>query len=299
NTMTHPLFNDFFQGTARSFLRRTIRQALDEDGPDLTSDALFDPEEPLVARVVSKEEAVLAGLPIIPLVLDGACAGNTSCSLDFQVREGALVTKDGVVVDIQGPARVLLKAERVLLNFVSHLSGVATLTSSFVQRLQGSRTRLLDTRKTLPGLRYPEKYAVLVGGGVNHRLDLAGMLMLKYNHIDRAGSISLAVERLRRRYPDCPPIEVECRTRQEVEEAVRCAVDRIMLDNMDPASMTEALSLIPGTIESEISGGVTLDNVAALGGLGADFISVGCITNSARAVDLSMRLGPDRNGSAP
>jgi len=166
---------------------------------------------------------------------------------------------------------------------------VATATASYAQKLSGTRTRLLDTRKTLPGLRYPEKYAVRVGGGCNHRMNLSEMLMLKDNHIDRAGSITQAVGLLRVAYDRCPPIEVECRTLAEVREAAGLGVERIMLDNMDLKTMAEALRMVPPTTETEVSGGVNMESIESIARLGPDFISVGALTHSAPALDLSMR----------
>ena len=189
------------------------------------------------------------------------------------------------------------RAERVILNVVSHLCGIATLTRRYVQALEGTGVRLLDTRKTMPGLRYPDKYAVLCGGGHNHRRNLAEMLMLKDNHIDAAGSITGAVQALRARYNPCPPIEVECRNCDEVREAVACKVERIMLDNMSPDRLPEALELVPSSIETEVSGGVSLDTIRdyamASPRRKPDFISVGRITHSAVTADLSMRIAKE------
>jgi nicotinate-nucleotide pyrophosphorylase (carboxylating) len=185
-----------------------------------------------------------------------------------------------------------------MLNFITHISGIANLTARYVKELEGSGTRLLDTRKTLPGLRYPEKYGVLVGGGVNHRFSLEDMLMLKDNHIDAAGGITPAVARLRETCANELPIEVECRGLEEVREAVACGVRRVMLDNMtgngDGSDLVQALALIPEHIEVEISGGVSLENIAALAvpdlPRKPDFISVGRLTHSAPAADFSMRI---------
>jgi nicotinate-nucleotide pyrophosphorylase (carboxylating) len=188
-----------------------------------------------------------------------------------------------------------LRAERVILNIVARLCGIATLTSRYVRALDGTNTRLLDTRKTQPGMRGLDKYAVAVGGGVNHRFSLADMLMLKDNHIDAAGSITGAVARLRAASAGLP-LEVECRTPAEVAEAAACKADRIMLDNMDDALLAESLALIPPDIEAEISGNVTLETIRALALIGdrrPDFISVGRITHSAPIADLSMRLAPE------
>ncbi len=283
-------FDSFFQGPALDFLLQGIDMALEEDGPDLTSQAVFAPEEALQATVVAKAQGIIAGLPLIAFVLEGAGPSGHEARTQLLVAEGSRVASGQEICHVQGPARLLLKAERVILNYLTHLSGIATMTSSFVQALGQSRTQLLDTRKTLPGLRYPEKYAVLLGGGRNHRLNLGDMLMLKDNHIDQAGSVTQAVQKLRDRYQPCPPIEVECRTQKHVQEAVDAQVERIMLDNMDSKEIAACLTMIPQNIESEISGGVTMENISQLGSLGADFISVGCLTNSAPVLDLSMKL---------
>ncbi|MEF2144520.1 MAG: carboxylating nicotinate-nucleotide diphosphorylase [Desulfovibrionaceae bacterium] len=286
------LFETFFEKESRLFLLASIRMALSEDGPDLTSEGVFEPAEQAQAYIVAKQSTVVAGLPILPLVLE--FGESKDCQWHLNVDDGERVSPGTLVASIQGPAVKLLKAERIILNFLCHLSGIAELTSQYVAALQGTKTRLLDTRKTLPGLRYPEKYAVLCGGGMNHRLNLVEMCMLKDNHIDRAGGITPAVELLRSAYSPCPPIEVECRTLAEVHEAVKCGVERIMLDNMGPDQIREALSVIPENIESEISGGVSLDNIRELAELGPDFISVGRLTHSAPASDFSMRIDPVR-----
>ena len=287
---SHEVFDTFFQGSALDMLLQGIDLALEEDGPDLTSKALFSPEETLQATIVAKAEGIIAGLPLIGLILEGAGPSGYAANFELLVPEGSRVTAGQDICHLQGSATLLLKAERVILNYLTHLSGIATLTYSFVQALQNTRTQLLDTRKTLPGLRYPEKYAVRIGGGHNHRLNLSQMLMLKDNHIDQAGSIAAAVAKLRDTYRPCPPIEVECRSLDHVQEAVAARVDRIMLDNMQPDEIAACLRHIPDEIESEISGGVTLQNLSHLGSLGADFVSVGCLTNSAPVLDLSMRL---------
>ncbi len=283
-----------------------IDLALAEDGNDLTSRALFSPEVQLHAALLAKEHTLVAGLPLMPLILDrcAAMASDSACdafpgSITCTVAEGARVAPGTIVAEMIGPARLLLKAERVVLNFICHLSGIANLTARYVAALQGTRTRLLDTRKTLPGLRYPEKYAVLLGGGVNHRKNLEEMLMLKDNHIDQAGSITAAVTAVRRSCSPCPPLEVECRTLAEVDEAAACGVDRIMLDNMTPQTMIAALARIPAGIESEISGGVDLETIAAAGRFGPDYISVGRITHSAPAADFSMVIASPGTRRAP
>ena len=299
-----PSFDAFFTGKAREFLVRAVDLALDEDGPDLTARAVFRPEDILVARIVAKEETLVAGLPVADIVFE-RMGILQAVDRDYLTADGDTALSGTVVAVFAGPAEGLLKAERVILNFLCHLSGIANHTARHVAALQGSRTRLLDTRKTLPGLRYPEKYAVLVGGGLNHRRDLAEMLMLKDNHIDRAGGVPQAVSAVRRAYPDVatapggdrrdlpggrPPLEVECRTLDEVRQAVALNPERIMLDNMTLEQMRSALALVPEGIETEISGGVSLKNLPMLGTLGADFISVGRVTHSAPYADFSMQL---------
>lgn len=289
--MSTNTFDTFFQAEARMFLLATIRIALAEDGSDLTSLGLFSESDMAQAMIVAKEDTIVAGLPIIPLVLE---FGGEDCQVHLNVDDGDMVSPGTMVAALQGPAIQLLKAERVIMNFLCHLSGIANMTSQYVKAIEGTKAQLLDTRKTLPGLRFPEKYAVLVGGGKNHRLTLSDMLMLKDNHIDRAGSITQAVDALLRTHSPCPPIEVECRTLEEVEEACQCEIQRIMLDNMDAKMTKTALGVIPDTIETEISGNVSLDNIREIAERGPNFISVGKLTHSAPSSDFSMQFVPLR-----
>ena len=297
--MILPDFSEYFQGEARAHLLSLLELALAEDGPDLTTDGVFSPQDRLQAIIVAKERTLIAGLPVIPLVMNLCAAHPDELSYTWQplAKEGEEVVTGSVVARIAGPARQILRAERIILNFVSRLCGIANLTSLYVEALEGTGVRLLDTRKTMPGMRYPDKYAVLCGGGHNHRRNLAEMLMLKDNHIDAAGSMTKAVELLRGRYNPCPPIEVECRNLDEISEAVACRVDRIMLDNMTPDMLPEALEMIPSFIETEISGGVSLDTIRAYATVSTvrkpDFISVGRITHSAVTADLSMRIAKE------
>lgn len=269
------------------YLDRLIDLALEEDARDLTSEALFTENDQAGSRIRAKQDTRVVGLPIIPLVL-ARLPG--AVEVIFPVSEGAPVSSGTYVALFQGQARALLKAERVILNFIGRLSGIANLTQAFCERIAGTGVRLLDTRKTTPGLRYPEKYAVAVAGGSNHRLDLSEMLMLKDNHVDRAGGITPAVQRLLAAYDPCPPIEVECRTLEEVAEAAALPVQRIMLDNMRLDEMAQALAMIPKTMETEISGGVSLDTVADLAALRPTFLSAGALTHSAACADFSMSI---------
>jgi len=282
-------FHTFHQGKALTHLQDAVRAALDEDGEDLTSNAVFGPEVQARAIIVAKQDAVVAGLPIGPMVLDMVQAG-TGAGMRLLASDGDAVRPGQTVAEISAPARTVLRAERVILNFLTHLSGIATLTRDYARTLRGTSTTLLDTRKTLPGLRYPEKYAVLLGGGKNHRIDLSQMLMLKDNHIDQAGGIAPAVALLRAAYTPCPPIEVECRTLDEVREAAALGVERIMLDNMSLAALAQALDLVPKGIETEVSGGVDLQTLPLIALAGPDFVSVGRLTHSAPAADFSMRI---------
>lgn len=296
--MNLPEFSDYFRGEAREHLLSLLRLALAEDGPDLTSEGIFSPNAGIRAIIVAKERTLVAGLPVIPLVMDMCASRPDQLAYNWQAfaKEGEEVNAGYTVAQITGAAVQVLRAERIILNMVCRMSGVANLVRQYVQALDGTGVRLLDTRKTLPGSRYPDKYAVRVGGGENHRRNLAEMLMIKDNHIDAAGSITAAVAALRERYTPCPPIEVECRTCAEVSEAVLTAVDRIMLDNMGPDLLDSALALVPRNIETEISGGVTLEAIRTLATRGLrrpDFISVGRITHSAPVADFSMRLAAE------
>lgn len=287
NTFT--LFSNFFQKKALLCLHEIIDLAFDEDGEDLTSNAVFPLESLANACVIAKEDFIVAGLPIIKEILKRTSGES---KIVFHTNEGSQVQTGSKLISIHGHTRKILKSERIILNMLSKLSGIASQTDKFCKQLSGSKVRLLDTRKTTPGLRYPEKYAVLVGGAENHRLNLQEMLMLKDNHIDHCGSITKAVNLLRKAYSPCPAIEVECRTINDVQEAVQAKVQRIMLDNMSHDEMQAALEFIPQSIESEISGRITLDNLKQTAELNPDFISSGALTHSARSVDISMTITP-------
>ncbi len=300
--MSKVIFQDYFTETSLDYLKRSIALALDEDGEDLTARGIFSPEQNINATVIAKERTFVAGLPLIPHIFSVYEAqGGGICTWQPSILEGDIVASGTEIVRLHGSSADILKLERVILNYISHLSGVANSTSRYVERLIGTGVKLLDTRKTLPGLRWLEKYAVRVGGGHNHRRNLEEMLMVKDNHIDACGSITLAVEKLRTAYTPCPPIEVECRTYAEVQEAVATKVERIMLDNMEIASedhkdsLIHCLPLIPKDIEAEISGGVNYENIRELAlcqGIArhADYISVGRLTHSAESADFSLLL---------
>lgn len=284
---------DYLSDKGKKLLIRSIHTALDEDGEDLTSNGLFAPDESMQASIIAKESTLLVGIPLIPLIFE---AFSADYSLDIFNNDGERLLPFTEVIRIHSTARNILRAERIILNFMCHLSGIANLTAQYVKQLEGTGVKLLDTRKTLPGLRWPEKYAVVMGGAFNHRRNLEEMLMLKDNHIDAAGSISAAVEKLRKMYGNaCPLIEVECRTLEHVQEAVSCDPRRIMMDNMDLDVLSKALEMVPPTIETEVSGGITLENIrdyALAGKRRTDYISVGRLTHSAPSADYSMLLSP-------
>lgn len=283
------MFASFFDSWRMTLVHRLVDLALEEDGQDLTSCAVFRSDSLLAASIVAKEDTLVAGLPLIALVLERLGVG-AACSVTLLAHDGEHVSTGRTVARILGPAPALLKAERVIMNFICRLSGISNATQRFVQAVAGTGVRVLDTRKTTPGLRYVEKYAVRMGGGYNHRANLEEMLMLKDNHIDQAGGITPAVQALRATYTPCPPLEIECRTLDHVREAVSLKPERIMLDNMPPAIAAQALALVPAEIETEISGNVTLDTIADLARLRPTYISTGAITHSAVVADFSMRL---------
>lgn len=265
----------------------TVSNALREDvgGGDVTA-SLIPATRVSRAHVLCREAAVLAGAPWFEQVFRQLDARVT---VDWLVSEGSAVTPDTVVCRLQGPARALVTGERTALNFLQTLSGTATATRRYVDALGATRTRILDTRKTLPGLRSAQKYAVRAGGGVNHRMGLYDAILIKENHIAAAGSITAAVTALRASHPGLR-IEVEVETRAELDEALANRVEMVLLDNFSLAELREATAHIAGRALVEISGGVELPALAALGQAGADFISIGALTKHVRAVDFSMRI---------
>jgi nicotinate-nucleotide pyrophosphorylase (carboxylating) len=273
-----------------NILKKTIEKFLQEDigSGDLTSEATLPADQTGTAEFVAKGSFVVCGTEIVaPLVFR---TQNPTIEIISASRDKTRASPGDILLTAKGPVLDLLKAERVALNLVQRLSGIATLTSRFVEKVKPLPVKILDTRKTTPGLRMLEKYAVRVGGGHNHRFNLADGVLIKDNHINACGSIKNAVARMREKIPHTLKIEVEAATIEQVRECVSCAVDIIMLDNMDPASMREAVKLVGGRALLEASGGVNLDNVRQVAETGVDFISVGALTHSAPACDISMRL---------
>ena len=271
--------------------RPLIELAIAEDiGPgDLTSQGLLPEDLELQGRIIAKSAGVVAGLPIAEVVFTSV---DPDLIITPRMYDGAKVVPGDLLVEVVGPGRGMLAAERIALNFLQHLSGIATLTRSFVDAVADTKAIILDTRKTHPGYRVLEKYAVRMGGGQNHRMSLNDMLLIKDNHIEAVGSIRAAVERARAANPDLS-IEVEVRNLDQLREALMLDVDRIMLDNMDLDEIRDAVRLSAGCLPLEASGGVTLERVAAVAETGVDYISVGALTHSAPALDLSMLIsGP-------
>jgi nicotinate-nucleotide pyrophosphorylase (carboxylating) len=268
-----------------------VARALAEDiGPgDATAQLLED--RPERAYVVAKEASVIAGRPWFD-----ACfhALDPAAAIDWRIAEGDRVAAGTVVCTIAGRARALVSAERCALNFLQTLSGTATRTAEYVAALAGTRTRVLDTRKTLPGLRLAQKYAVRAGGGCNHRVGLYDAVMLKENHIHAAGSIAAAAARARALHPALPLI-IEVESLDELGQALATGCTRILVDDFSEADLREAVRRAAGRIPLEVSGSVELGRLQAIGATGVDYASVGALTKHVHAVDLSLRLGPPPN----
>ena len=276
---------------------RVVRAALIEDlggldGVDVTTEATIDPATQAVGQIVAREGGVVAGLPLAAMVLAETAAitsgGEVEC--DVVAAEGDLVERGTVLAELRGPAATILTAERTILNIISRISGVATATRAWADVLDGTDTTVLDTRKTTPGLRALEKYAVRAGGGTNKRMGLYDVAMIKDNHKLAAGSISAAYERIRERFPDVP-IQVEVTTVAEALEAVGVGARFIMCDNMSPALLSETIEAISATgetVEVEATGGLTLEKAPAYAATGVDYLSVGALTHSAPILDIAL-----------
>lgn len=277
-----------------------IENALQEDRAtrDATSYACIEPNQRAAATIIAKQECILCGIGSIARILDayadldGAVTSHYEVTTHPEIFDGIRLHKGQSVAVIRHNARVILSCERVILNFMQRLSGIATLTRKFVDTVSGTKARILDTRKTVPGMRILDKYAVRCGGGQNHRLDLSDGVLIKHNHIALAGGIVPALERAHRNRRGEQIIEVEVRTIDELELAVEHGAEAILLDNMtvdDVKRAIERCSRADRHIPLEVSGGITLENVRAYADTGVQFISVGALTHSAVAVDMSMR----------
>lgn len=282
-----------------------LERALTEDHAlaDTTTRVTVAPDQMAQAEIVARQECVIAGLGLVPRVFEmyaslALKAGQMArlppviTTSQREIFDGVRVASGQTLAVLRGPAWPLLSCERVVLNLLQRLSGIATVTRRFVDAVRGQNVRILDTRKTAPGLRTLDKYAVTCGGGYNHRTDLSQAILIKNNHIRIAGGVAAAMDRARaHRHPD-QAIEIEVRALEELEQALTAGADRILLDNMQPHMVRAAVERVRGTVPLEVSGGVTLDNVRAYAGCGVADISVGALTHSAPAVDLSMRIIP-------
>ena len=280
-----------------------IENALLEDRAtsDATSYACIDPNQRASATILAKQDCILAGIGSIARILDvyaaldGAVTSHYEVTTHPEIFDGVRLHKGQSVAVIRHNARVLLSCERVILNFLQRMSGIATVTRKFVDAVSGTKARILDTRKTAPGLRVIDKYAVRCGGGQNHRLDLSDGVLIKNNHIALAGGIVPALERAVRNRRGSQPIEIEVRTPQDLDDALAHGAEAILLDNMSPEDVRRAVARcaqLDRRVPLECSGGIRLENVRAYADTGVDFISVGLLTHSPQAVDMSMRVSP-------
>lgn len=272
-----------------SYVEALALSAVDEDlagGVDVTSVATVPANLQGTAAFVSRADGVVAGIPVAMAVLDAV--GD----VEFLARsaDGVTVTRGGSVLEVRGPVRVLLTAERSALNLLCHLSGVATLTRQWADAVEGTGAHVRDTRKTTPGLRLLEKYAVRCGGGVNHRMALSDAALVKDNHVVAAGGVAAAFDAVRREFPDVE-VEVECDTLVQVREVVAAGADLVLLDNMSVADMRVAVEVCRAAgVRTEASGGLRLDNARAVAETGVDFLAVGALTHSAPVLDLGVDL---------
>jgi len=265
-----------------------VRAALEEDRAfeDVTTLATVPEDSRAAARMVARAEGVIAGLPLAVVAFHLL---SPEVEVHVAAWDGSRVARGDVVLELEGPARALLSAERIALNFVQRLSGIATLTARYVDAVRGTRAQILDTRKTTPTLRAVEKYAVRCGGGVNHRMDLASAVLIKDNHLAAVGGdIAEAVRRSRALAPEGICVEVECDDAVQVAAAADAGADVILLDNMTPAEMRECVKTVAGRALTEASGGITLAAARAVADAGVDRISVGALTHSAPALDVAL-----------
>jgi nicotinate-nucleotide pyrophosphorylase (carboxylating) len=289
-----------------------LEQALVEDqaASDATTNLTIDPDLRATASIIAKEDLVVAGLGAVPRFLEifARLDGRPQANNRFEVIhhpemfDGVRVHKGQVVAVIRHNARVLLSSERVILNLLQHLSGIATLTRRYVDAIEGTGARVLDTRKTVPGMRFLEKYAVQCGGGTNHRIDLASGILIKNNHISLGGGVKTTLTRALKNRRLHQRVQIEVRSTQELEDALEAGAEAILLDNMSPDQVRRSVERIrlaaPGRAEMdkahwipiEASGGITLEKIRAYAEAGVDFISVGALTHSAKAADISMRI---------
>lgn len=265
-----------------------IRMALQEDitSEDVSTNAVMPTEVKGTVDLIAKEDGIIAGLDVYARVFQML---DEKTEIDFKCKDGDEVKKGELMATLTGDIRVLLSGERVALNYLRRMSGIATYTRQVAKLLEGSKVTLLDTRKTTPNCRVFEKYAVRVGGGCNHRYNLSDGVLLKDNHIGAAGSITKAITMAKEYAPFVRKIEIEVETLEQVKEAVEAGADIIMLDNMTPEVMKQAVELIDGRAQTECSGNITKENIARIREIGVDFVSSGALTHSAPILDISMK----------
>ena len=280
--------SDFSETDLKALAQADVGRALDEDvGPgDLTA-ALVDSARQANARILARENAVICGVAWAEAAV---LACDPGARLIWHVTEGQRCQADQVIVELQGNAQALLTAERTALNFMQMMSAVATKTATFVEAVAGTRAAIVDTRKTLPGLRLAQKYAVKVGGGVNHRIGLYDAVLIKENHIAAAGGVPAVLKRVAETAPQARFVEIEVETLAQLDEALDSGATMVLLDNMDIPTLQEAVKRNAGRAVLEISGGVSLDTVRALAQTGVDRISIGALTKDVKAIDFSMRF---------
>ena len=272
-------------------LETLIRHALSEDigSGDVTTQAVIPEEARGSARIIAKEPLVVAGIQVAQRVF---LLVDPSLKVRIPQQDGSHARPGDVLLEVSGGVSAMLMAERTAVNFLQRLSGIATLTRAFVDRVAGTSARIADTRKTTPGWRLLEKAAVRAGGGCNHRFGLYDGVLIKDNHIAAVGGVGPAVAAIRRKIPHTLKIEVEVETLDQLDEAIAVGADAVLLDNMAPSVMVEAVRRAGGRLTLEASGGISLDNVKEVAETGVDLISVGALTHSARAVDISMEIEP-------
>ena len=265
-----------------------IRMALQEDitSEDVSTNAVMPTEVKGTVDLIAKEDGIIAGLDVYARVFQML---DEKTEIDFKCKDGDEVKKGELMATLTGDIRVLLSGERVALNYLQRMSGIATYTRQVAKLLEGSKVTLLDTRKTTPNCRVFEKYAVRVGGGCNHRYNLSDGVLLKDNHIGATGSITKAITMAKEYAPFVRKIEIEVETLEQVKEAVEAGADIIMLDNMTPEVMKQAVELIDGRAQTECSGNITKENIARIREIGVDFVSSGALTHSAPILDISMK----------
>lgn len=272
----------------RILIEPLVRAALLEDlgqAGDVTTDAVVPPAAHAEATFVARQPGIVAGLDLARLSFELL---DPAIEFDIEKPDGGKIASGETIAVVRGPARGILTAERTALNFLCHLSGIATATAAAVAAVKGSKARIVCTRKTIPGLRALERYAVRAGGGANHRFGLYDAVLIKDNHIAIAGSVTEALRRARKDVGHMVKIEVEVDSLAQLREALAFGIDAVLLDNMDPRTLAEAVALVGGRVITEASGGVSLDNVATIAACGVDLISIGLLSHSAPALDIGL-----------